>query len=109
MSENKMFRLNVAAERGVVRNGGLFRPEEQKTADTVMIGITGMNPANPSITILKLVYPIAMYTCSAFDGSNILRHHLHDLADYCRIRIILQLDPPVPLVNHYFGLRYLCL
>ncbi|MBQ6518796.1 MAG: DUF1749 domain-containing protein [Anaerolineaceae bacterium] len=43
MSENKMFRLNVAAERGVVLNGVLFRPEEQKTADTVMIAITGIH------------------------------------------------------------------
>ena len=43
MAENKMFRLNVAAERGVVLNGVLYRPEEQKTADTVMISITGIH------------------------------------------------------------------
>ena len=43
MAENKMFRLNVAAERGVVLNGVLFRPEQQKTADTVMISITGIH------------------------------------------------------------------
>lgn len=43
MSENKMFRLNIAAEHGVVLNGVLFRPEEQKTADTVMIAITGIH------------------------------------------------------------------
>ena len=41
MSENKMFRLNVAAQRGVILNGVLFRPEERKTADTVMIAHHG--------------------------------------------------------------------
>ena len=43
MSENKMFRLNVAAARGVVLNGVLFRPEERRTSDTVMISITGIH------------------------------------------------------------------
>ena len=38
-----MFRLNVPTKRGVVLNGVLFRPETQKTADTVMIAITGIH------------------------------------------------------------------
>ena len=38
-----MFRLNVPTERGVVLNGVLFRPEKKKTADTVMIAITGIH------------------------------------------------------------------
>lgn len=38
-----MFRLNVPTERGVVLNGVLFRPEKNKTADTVMIAITGIH------------------------------------------------------------------
>ncbi len=38
-----MFRLNVAAKRGSVLNGVLFRPEEKRTADTVMIAITGIH------------------------------------------------------------------
>ena len=38
-----MFRLNVPTKRGVVLNGVLFRPEEKKTADTVMIAITGIH------------------------------------------------------------------
>lgn len=41
--ENKMFRLNVPTKRGVVLNGVLFRPEEKRTADTVMIAITGIH------------------------------------------------------------------
>ncbi len=41
--KNKMFRLNVAAKRGSVLNGVLFRPEEKRTADTVMIAITGIH------------------------------------------------------------------
>lgn len=38
-----MFRLNVPTKRGVVLNGVLFRQEEKKTADTVMIAITGIH------------------------------------------------------------------
>ena len=38
-----MFRLNVAAKRGSVLNGVLFRRQEKKTADTVMIAITGIH------------------------------------------------------------------
>lgn len=38
-----MFRLNVPTKRGVVLNGVLFRPEEKKTSDTVMIAITGIH------------------------------------------------------------------
>ena len=40
---NKMFRLNVPTKRGVVLNGVLFRPEKKRTADTVMIAITGIH------------------------------------------------------------------
>ena len=40
---NQMFRLNVPTKRGVVLNGVLFRPEEKRTADTVMIAITGIH------------------------------------------------------------------
>ena len=40
---NKIFRLNVPTKRGVVLNGVLFRPEEKRTADTVMIAITGIH------------------------------------------------------------------
>ena len=36
-----MFRLNVPTRRGFVLNGVLFRQEEKRTADTVMIAITG--------------------------------------------------------------------
>lgn len=38
-----MFRLNVPTRRGVVLNGVLFRQEKKKTADTVMIAITGIH------------------------------------------------------------------
>ena len=38
-----MFSLNVPTERGVVLNGVLFRPEEKKNTDTVMIAITGIH------------------------------------------------------------------
>ena len=38
-----MFRLNVPTKRGVVLNGVLFRKQEVKTADTVMIAITGIH------------------------------------------------------------------
>lgn len=38
-----MFRLNAITHRGIVLNGVLFRKEEQKTADTVMIAITGIH------------------------------------------------------------------
>lgn len=38
-----MFRLDVPTKRGVVLNGVLFRPEEKRTADTVMIAITGIH------------------------------------------------------------------
>ena len=41
--ENNMFRLNIPTKRGVILNGALFRPEEKKTADTVMIAITGIH------------------------------------------------------------------
>ena len=41
--KTKMFRLDVAAERGVVLNGVLFRPEAERTAETVMIAITGIH------------------------------------------------------------------
>lgn len=35
-----MFRLDMPTKRGVVLNGVLFRPEEKRTADTVMVAIT---------------------------------------------------------------------
>ena len=38
-----MFRLNVPTERGVVLNGVLFRQNEKKETDTVMIAITGIH------------------------------------------------------------------
>ena len=38
-----MFRLDVPTKRGVVLNGVLFRPERERTADTVMIAITGIH------------------------------------------------------------------
>ena len=38
-----MFRLNVPTRRGVVLNGVLFREGEKRTADTVMIAITGIH------------------------------------------------------------------
>lgn len=38
-----MFRLNVPTRRGVVLNGVLFREEEKKSGDTVMIAITGIH------------------------------------------------------------------
>ena len=38
-----MFKLDVAAKRGVILNGVLFRKNETRTADTVMIAITGIH------------------------------------------------------------------
>lgn len=38
-----MFRLNVPTKRGVVLNGVLFRQNEKKKTDTVMIAITGIH------------------------------------------------------------------
>ena len=38
-----MFRLNVPTKRGSVLNGVLFRQEENKNTDTVMIAITGIH------------------------------------------------------------------
>ena len=38
-----MFRLNVPTKRGSVLNGVLFRQEEKRSADTVMIAITGIH------------------------------------------------------------------
>lgn len=38
-----MFRLNVLTKRGVILNGELFRENERKTNDTVMIAITGIH------------------------------------------------------------------
>lgn len=38
-----MFRFNVPTKRGSVLNGVLFRPEENRSADTVMIAITGIH------------------------------------------------------------------
>lgn len=38
-----MFRLNVPTKRGVVLNGVLFRQEEKKKTDTLMIAITGIH------------------------------------------------------------------
>ena len=38
-----MFRLNVPTKRGVVLNGVLFRPQNERKADTVMIAITGIH------------------------------------------------------------------
>ena len=37
-----MIRFNVPTERGVVLNGVLFRRQEARQADTVMIAITGI-------------------------------------------------------------------
>ncbi|MBQ9048304.1 MAG: DUF1749 domain-containing protein [Solobacterium sp.] len=38
-----MFRLDVPTARGTVLNGVLFRTQEEKTADTIMIAITGIH------------------------------------------------------------------
>lgn len=38
-----MFRLNVPTKRGSVLNGVLFRQEKKRSADTVMIAITGIH------------------------------------------------------------------
>ena len=38
-----MFRLNIPTKRGVVLNGVLFSPDEERKADTVMIAITGIH------------------------------------------------------------------
>ena len=43
MPNNNMFRLNVPTKRGVVLNGVLFRPQNERKADTVMIAITGIH------------------------------------------------------------------
>lgn len=41
--EGMRFRLNVPTERGSVLTGVLFRKDEKRTADTVMIAITGIH------------------------------------------------------------------
>lgn len=38
-----MFQFNVPTKRGPVLNGVLFRSEENRSADTVMIAITGIH------------------------------------------------------------------
>lgn len=38
-----MFQFNVPTKRGSVLNGVLFRPEENRSANTVMIAITGIH------------------------------------------------------------------
>ena len=38
-----MYEVNVPTRRGPVLNGVLFRPQEERTADTVMIAITGIH------------------------------------------------------------------
>jgi len=43
MIKENMFRLDVPTERGSVLNGVLFRQGEERTADTVMIAITGIH------------------------------------------------------------------
>ena len=43
MPNNNMYRLDVPTKRGVVLNGVLFRPQRERTADTVMIAITGIH------------------------------------------------------------------
>ena len=43
MPDNNMFQLNVPTKRGVVLNGVLFRPQNERKADTVMIAITGIH------------------------------------------------------------------
>lgn len=43
MHNNNMYRLDVPTKRGVVLNGVLFRPQRERTADTVMIAITGIH------------------------------------------------------------------
>ena len=43
MPNNNMYRLDVPTKRGVVLNGGLFRPQRERTADTVMIATTGIH------------------------------------------------------------------
>ena len=43
MPSNNMYRLDVPTRRGVVLNGVLFRPRQERTADTVMIAITGIH------------------------------------------------------------------
>ena len=41
--EGMRFRLNVPTERGSVLTSVLFRKEEKRSADTVMIAITGIH------------------------------------------------------------------
>lgn len=41
--ENNVFRLDMPVKRGSVLSCVLFRPEEKRTADTVMIAITGIH------------------------------------------------------------------
>ena len=38
-----MFQFNVPTKRGSVLNGVLFHPEENRSANTVMIAITGIH------------------------------------------------------------------
>ncbi len=43
MPNNNMYGLDVPTKRGVVLCGVLFRPQRERTADTVMIAITGIH------------------------------------------------------------------
>ncbi len=43
MPNNNMYRCNVPTKRGVVLNGVLFRPQKERSADTVMIAVTGIH------------------------------------------------------------------
>ena len=43
MPSNNMYRLDVPTKRGVVLSGVLFRAQQERTSDTVMIAITGIH------------------------------------------------------------------
>lgn len=43
MPNNNMYRLDVPTKRGVVLSGVLFRAQQERTSDTVMIAITGIH------------------------------------------------------------------
>ena len=60
------FKLNVPTKRGVVLNGVLFRQQEKRTTDTVMIAITGIHGnfyilAGHSLGANKVIYYLSRH------------------------------------------------
>ena len=70
--KNKMFRLDVPTKRGVVLNGVLFRPEEKRTADTVMIMTKFTSPPAFSCGSMAFMETPAMFIIRSTQSSRAL-------------------------------------